>query len=197
MADLTLKEFEARVAALGAGGLIKALAKGGKIVSERAGNESKILATTRLRVRSGLLRGSIAGLLEVKAPQLLIGVQAGGTRGPGGEVVKYARIQERGGTVRPKRSKYLAIPVGPARTGAGVSKNLSPRDVPGLAFAQSRKGQPLLLNSLTGQVWFVLRRQVKIKPKWYLRDGLKKAARTMPPLMTGIVTREVVDGPRG
>jgi hypothetical protein len=56
---------------------------------------------------------------------------------------KYARIQELGGTVVPKKGKYLAIPLPAARTAAGVARG-GPRSFPNTFFRKSKAGNLLL-----------------------------------------------------
>lgn len=87
---------------------------------------------------------------------------------------KYARLQEfgtaglPGGVLRPKKAKALAIPVGPALTGAGVSKFESPRQVAGLQVFKPRFKLPFLgmvgrgKNAMRVTPWFLLRKSVKI-----------------------------------
>lgn len=64
-----------------------------------------------LKSRTGRLRGS---LTYKESPQKLV-VSAGG-KGPGGDTVRYARIHDKGGIIRPKNAKALTIPFpgGPA-----------------------------------------------------------------------------------
>lgn len=123
-------------------------------------------------VRSGRLRSSMGQVTTVTGDIIntLLGSMG----------VIYARIQEFGGVVRPKKSKYLAIPLGPAKTAAGVSRYASPRDVAGLVFFKSKKGA-LLLGMKTGAKkgarlvpWFVLVKSVTLKPRLGLRDTIKK-----------------------
>jgi hypothetical protein len=70
-----------------------------------------------------------------------------------------------GGPIRPRNATYLAIPTEAAKVGVGAA--LSPRFWPRgkLAFVQSLKGNPLLLDSDTGEVMFVLRRSVTVPPR--------------------------------
>jgi len=78
---------------------------------------------------------------------------------------KYAPIHEFGGTIVPRNTKYLAIPLGPAKTAAGVSRYKSPRDVPGLKFGGlSRAGNPLL-RTVDGVPMYVLVKSVTIPPR--------------------------------
>ena len=114
---------------------------------EAAGRDN---ARARMKTRSSLLRRSIAGFVRSEgAPRggigplrrdadIEVGVQAGGVVLQGAEVV-YAGIQERGGTVRPVRRRWLAIPTESVQTKAGVSRYKTPRDFPRpLQFIQFR-----------------------------------------------------------
>lgn len=59
-----------------------------------------------LKTRSGHLRRSISGrTFGGKIVKAIIGSGIFGRR-----PVKYARIQEKGGTIRPKKAKYLTVP---------------------------------------------------------------------------------------
>lgn len=51
----------------------------------------------------------------------------------------YARVQEYGATITPKRTKYLTIPLGAAKTAAGVTRG-SARNWPGTTLGRGRKG---------------------------------------------------------
>lgn len=56
-----------------------------------------------------------ASLTYQEGPDSLT-ISAGGSPGDGADAVRYARIQHEGGTIRPKRAKFLTIPFpgGPA-----------------------------------------------------------------------------------
>ncbi len=151
--------------------------------------------TARLQTRTGLLRRSAKGQAKLTGDTLEVRLTVGG-RG-GGKELAYAQIQEEGGVVRPTRSKYLAIPVGPARTGAGAGRYASPRDVPGLTFVQSRRGQPLLVKAettgkgkrqvLAGTVYYILRRSVRISGKHFARDAWAAVLPTVEPRLHGLL----------
>lgn len=79
--------------------------------------------------------------------------------------VKYAPIHQFGGTIRPKKGKYLAIPLGAAKTRAGVARWTSPRDVPDLKYGGRSAAGNILLRTVDGTPMFVLVRQVTIKPR--------------------------------
>lgn len=167
----TLRELQRRFAELGANGLAQAMTRA---LAEQALDveaEAKELATTRLRVRGGALRRSIA--TEVRGPVLAL--RAGEA---GGQPVRYARIQEFGGTVRPKNAQFLAQPVGEALTAAGVARFESPRSVPGLYFTE---WNGKVLGIVPGEgVFYVLHREVTIKETRYLRDPMKALVARLP-----------------
>ncbi len=80
--------------------------------AQRAEREAKLNATTRPRVRTGRLRGSIAWRVVPDTRGVTVAVGAGTQWGPRGEV-RYAAIQELGGWTR--------VPIG-SRTRAGVQR---------------------------------------------------------------------------
>lgn len=124
-------------------------------------------ATGTVGIRSGNLRNQLTQRTDLVGMVIKTDI---------GDSVKYARIQEYGGTITPTRAQYLAIPVGPALTAAGVSKYASPREVPGLFVIRS-KGGTLLLVRKDGQqlvTYFVLKKSVTLKPKLGLRDAIRK-----------------------
>lgn len=112
----------------------KELARAGDIVVKQVGlaimNDAQRVAFgkdgTSLKVRTGNLRRHFFNHVEGEGGNRVLTVGVAG--------VPYARIQEMGGTVRAKNGKYLAIPIGPALTAAGVAKFKSPRMVPELVF---------------------------------------------------------------
>lgn len=134
----------------------------------RAEAGAKQLTTTRLRVRSGSLRNSIQSQVEADGDSVRATIQAGSE-------LAYARIQEEGGTITPVMGRFLAIPVGPALTGAGVAKT-SPRQVPGLHFEP--RGPRLADDQ--GRTWFLLKTSVTLKPKRFLADAVDAALEQLP-----------------
>jgi hypothetical protein len=136
---------------LAAGGAMRAeLGKRLRNVATAMESAGRDNAKARMKTRSGLLRRSIGGFVRSEgAPRggigplrqgadIEVGVQAGGVILQGAEVV-YAGIQERGGTVRPVRRRWLAIPTDSVKTKDGVSQYKTPRDFPRpLRFVQFR-----------------------------------------------------------
>lgn len=142
--------------------------------------EAKQNATTRLNVRTGRLRASIQGTVEQDGGGSFSIVLRAGT--PDGGRVPYARIHEEGGTIRPKRGRFLKIPVGPALTGAGVSR-LPPGRSGGFRFVPTPRGGVLV--GRDGQVWFVLKQQVTIPARPYLAPAIA----TIQPRLADDLTR--------
>ena len=177
---LTLDEAVATLRKQGVGGLRKAIGRhlgAWALIAERA---SKDNASSFLEVRTGRLRSSIRGTADKDA---LVGILSAGERNKA--EVKYARVQEKGGTIVPTRGQFLAVPTALAKTAAGVSRFASPRDVPGLVFHRSKKGG-LMLGEwiLTGrgkskkptfEPWFWLVRSVYLRPRRYLLAGFVTA----------------------
>lgn len=192
MAADTLPRLIARLERLGAGGMRQVVLRVAAATAVDAERQARDLAGTRMRVRTGLLRRSIGARVAPVTDGAEVRLRAGGhTGGSAAKAVKYAAIQEEGGWV--KGNPYLAIPVGPARTPAGVPRYASPRDVPGLVLVQSLKGNLLLVlpedrrnaagrlvkGGRAGTVYYVLRRRVYIRGKHYLRDAVGFAERRM------------------
>ena len=144
---------------------------------------AKELARTRLKVRVGYLLRSIQATLQPDG--LTVSLRAGG----GDREVRYARYQEKGGTIRPVKGKFLAIPMagGPAATPSGVAKFASARDAGPLRFVPILGGaKGLLVRDIAGrgkagrgarsEIVYTLVRSVTGKPKWYLRDAMAEAS---------------------
>jgi len=74
----------------------------------------------QLRGRPGVLRRT--GNLSQKMFSTTTEIDGGRVLVSGFGGVPYANIHEHGGTVRPTKSKWLTIPVGPALTASGVAK---------------------------------------------------------------------------
>lgn len=158
-------------------------------VAAKAKRESKLLATTRLSVRTGKLRQSIYSGTRIKRDTVEAFT---------GSKVPYAAIQERGGVVRPRTARMLAIPLGAAKTKAGVNRQ-RPRDYTDLFIIKSKSGKLLLVrkNGDGIEPLFLLVHQSKIRPHWYLRDGMRSAAKTADPLLRKVLVQTVEESPNG
>ena len=182
MADITLEQWAERIAKGGRDELRRVLYREAGKVSQRAVGEGQKNVGSRMKVRSGRLWSSIRSEVKSTRGGIDVHLMAGGTDGKG--PIRYARIQEEGGTVRPRRAKFLTIPLDPAKYPSGVSRFKTARDAPNLTLGISAAGQYMLVNKDTGEPWYLLRRRVKIKGKHYLRDAMREAAKLMPPAVS-------------
>jgi len=118
----------------------------------------------------GLAGSTDAWWLDRGMPLAAIGVPANSP------AAAYAAILERGGTIRPRRGRALAIPVSPE-----AERYASPRDQPDL-FLLRRPGKRPLLCEQVGRrlvVHWVLVSQVTIEARHWLRRGVAEAADEM------------------
>ncbi len=149
MERLTPEEWERRCASAGPR-LAAVLQRRATVLALKMQSRAVENATTRPRSRSGRLRQSIAGRVvqtgrvvatvegvssqlslfgrTVQGSPLSAILSAGGRTG--GKNTVYARLQDQGGTIRPVRRKWLAIPTPEVKTAAGVARYASPRDYP-------------------------------------------------------------------
>lgn len=140
------------------------------------------LSGQALKNRTGILSSSITGLTIIRGglPAITVGV----FRGP---ALAYAAVQEFGTvgaggrlpTIKPKRAKALAIPIGSgALTPAGVSKFQSPRDYVGpgkLQFIPGKTSIGVLVDDVTDEAQYVLAAKVDIPPAHYLLNEMLAA----------------------
>lgn len=174
--------------------LLASLQRAPKIVMsemERAMQASVLYTTGRVKrymtqiglVDTGRLRNSIAGQFERVA---------GGVRGTIGTNVKYARIHEYGGVIRPKRAGGLAIPLTPqarrlaiAMSATGINSLRGFSDIIPVRFGN----QLFLISKTRTNVRFVVKQQVRIREKAYLRTGLKQSVPRIAALFRAAANR--------
>jgi hypothetical protein len=172
---ITIEQFSARMALLSSGALYSAILREADLIGRFGRSQMIANATKKPKVRSGRLRASSAYVVKSMPAKITIGLHAGGMTG--GTSVKYAKVQDVGtagigGPITPKRGKYLAIPLDPARQATGTARAPSPRDYPNLRFGpRSRRGNPLLVDEASGEPYFVLVRSVTIPPTYYMRNA--------------------------
>lgn len=153
------------------------------------------LSNQRLRRRSGQLATRTT-------------VELGNITSSGGETetlvasvvtrnVPYAFIQEHGGTITPKKSKFLAIPLSAARTPAGGSRG-DPRDFKNTFVAKSKQGNLIIFqknnvgsrsrskraeNRSDITPLFVLKRSVTIPASRWASGATADALKQLPGLL--------------
>jgi hypothetical protein len=179
---VTPEQWQAQLqTALVNAGVVKALGGALTTAALRAQRAAVLSLSGSGAQRTGRLQQSIRGSVRaVGDKDAEIVVQAGGQLG--GAAVRYAAAQEYGGTIRPKKARYLAMPIHPKTiTPAGVSIYASPRDVPEkLAFVEGVDGEKFLLNA-KGEAYYMLFSSVTLKPRRYLRTGRDEALRKLGP----------------
>tara|TARA_R110002012_G_scaffold54098_1_gene138721 strand:- start:568 stop:1167 length:600 start_codon:yes stop_codon:yes gene_type:complete len=196
MAGKTLKDVTERLNKVSAGELLGALHRLALVHSARAETRAKNKTfPAALNVRSGRLKGSIAGRAKRSSAGVFISLSAGG----GGKDVKYARIHEQDGvrgterTIKAKKAQYLSIPVHEAlRAKSGDARVPGPRDIEGLFFIESKKGNKLLVKSTDGQIepWFLLRKSVTIKARPFLKPALDHTLKQMEPELASLLGKQ-------
>lgn len=143
-----------------------------------------------LQNRSGLLRKSfshtVGGGLGQGQPLTLLVFSQG---------TKYARLQEYGGTITPKRARNLTIPLSDNLTGAGVARYPSARDLLSrypkqVHFLTTKKGKTFIVSegkpgrqradpkSSDLQWLWILKKSVEVPPRLGFRDSWRSVAVT-------------------
>jgi hypothetical protein len=121
-----------------------------------------------LSKRSGKLVESIRNSIRTKGTTLNdIEGSIGGTF--------YARIHETGGIIKPKKAKFLAIPLPAALKGNGTPIHASPRDWKNTFVITSKAGNKLIVQRQGKEIvpLYVLKSSVKIPPRLKMRDTLQ------------------------
>ena len=139
---------------------------------------------SRIQVRTGKLRQSIVGRVqgEKDLTKLAVLLTAGNRSVP------YARIQEMGGVVRPRRARNLRIPLPHILTGAGAVKgkyqiyNQGGKWMTGDGKPTwiSRSGRAIMVNEggRPTPIW-ALKREVKLKPRLGLGSAINDGSDMM------------------
>jgi hypothetical protein len=176
MADtIDLDEFARRIREAAGGKLPDAIRAELAVVALEAEGRAATNATTRPRVRSGNLRRNIAGIVRPMGADGLDLVLTNDGR-LGGGAPPYASLQHDGGTIVPKRAKWLAIPAEANKTKAGDSRG-GPRTMGDLSFQPTKRADLAMLvrrargkgsSKMRPEVMFWLRKRVSIPATRYL-----------------------------
>ena len=175
---MTPEQFASKLRAVGQTGVARAVGRALTATALIAEGEAK----GRAPVLSGHLRRSISGIVRQGAQGPEAVVRAGG-RVEGAADVVYAGVHEYGATITPKRGKYLRIPLGPAKTQAGLDRYPTPLRVSGAGLffvRKSKAGRLLLIHKPSGVPWYMLVPSVTIRARPFLRPGAEEAARRLP-----------------
>jgi phage gpG-like protein len=160
--------------------------------------ESKLVMNVTnkiLHVRSGRLRDSI-GSIVTKEDDNWKGEVGSGVRQ--GERVPYANIHETGGVITPKRSKFLTIPLGYAKTPAGDARFTARQLFRGMAGHGYKTGVVIgdIIYGVMAQKrqtkivpLFLLRRSVKIPARYYMSRTADECRGMIAEIMLNTITR--------
>jgi hypothetical protein len=129
--------------------------------------------------RTGALARSYTSQVSThgEAIDLRVGVLRAGAK-----TLSYAAAHEFGATIRPKSAKYLAIPLGAAKTRAGVARG-GPRDYPNTYRAKTKAGKLLVFQRQpkgTGIPLFLLTKGPINIPA---RPALEPTSKAMAPVL--------------
>lgn len=110
-----------------------------------------------------------------------------------GGAERYARVHETGMTIRPKRGKFLAIPIEEGLTPAGVARFRSPRDVFLLRFVPiAGRGFEAGFFGFDGDaLLYIFLRKVTIPPRLNFRNDWREAKPGVVRKMTEAVNRGI------
>lgn len=190
-----LTRWAARLNKAAGGELRRVLMRELVTVALDAEGRAKENATTSMNVRTGTLRRAIAGTVEAKTDGMQLVLSAGGRTG--GKDLRYAKIHEYGGTIRPREKKWLTIPVGAAKTKAGVARG-SARMFPDLRLQPSANApqQKAYLvrdvgrgKSARTEILFVLVRRVQMPGKRYLARAWEQVPADAQLAMQATITK--------
>ena len=145
------------------------------------------LSGQKLSVRTGNLRRSLQEKRAKKVQE-----RSNEIIGTVGSNLKYAAIHEYGGTIRPKRTKWLAIPLKAALTARGVARG-GPRDFKNTFFAMSKNGNLIMFSKSMGSIipLFALKKEVKIPKNPYMKSGLKEKSSDIIKFFSEDIQKEV------
>ena len=141
---------------------------------------------SKLSVRTGLLWKSASLLPVMKSENKIIG----GTKV--GDGVPYAKvhINDYGKiTTITAKGKFLTIPLGPARTGSGASKQANAE-----SYGRGKGGLFPWKSSTTGKMYLVKAQGKKIIPYFALVKSVRVRARVDPSMVLKIRERKIVAG---
>lgn len=100
----------------------------------------------------------------------------------------YGPIHEFGGTISPKRASFLAVPLPPVMTPAGVARG-RPRDFPGTFVARSRSGN-LIIFQKAGKdrivPLFVLKKKVTIPARHWASQSVEESMKDFDAIVDSV-----------
>jgi hypothetical protein len=143
---------------------------------------------TSLSMRSGRAVASI-----LKSPRVT-GTEVANIRGEIGGA-GYLRIHEFGGTITPKKAKYLTIPLPPALNANGTPKKKSAREWANTFVARSKKGNLIIFQKNGTKITplYVLKKSVYIRPRLGMQDALDRNLDYFVDAVVSSMSEELLD----
>ena len=194
MADPTLDDVARHLRDLSEGQLMDAIELIAIDYGLQAEERTKDLMRSVLKVRTGRLRNSVRQRVKRTKDKVTVTLQAGGKRVP------YMLVHEFGsdGDIKPKRGKYLRLPLPPAKTKAGVDRRSggSLRGDKDFKFVPAKylKGNdPLLIHVPSGKPWYVLKRSVRIPPRPTISKAYEWLEANMIPALNDAIKFQIED----
>jgi hypothetical protein len=178
---------------MGAGGFRAAVQRTMVEVAMRGESYSKANVRSQGLWQNGHLFRSVAGTVR-DTPEGPEAVISAGGRLKDGASVRYAGTHEYGATIRPKRSRYLRIPLPPARTAAGVDRFGGPLRQSGAGLftvIKAKSGKLFLKHKPSGTLWYMLVERVTIRARPFLRPAADRAAADLPRVLARNITEEL------
>lgn len=192
-ADQVVKSINSKSMKLGktARGLMRRVATDWEremVIGQFSGYYPGLTSGRKLRNRSGALRSSVKASVVGGSTLGSVGVQFTA----GSAAAGYATIQEYGGVVRPKKRKYLRVPLPAAMTSSGVVRaGVKPirsgsgwRTADGNpTFVRAKNGRAVVYQKKGSAVepLFVLKGSVKIKGRLGMRKTMRKVLKRHAP----------------
>lgn len=145
------------------------------------------LSGQKLKVRTGNLRRSLQESRAKKVER-----RGDNVIGTVGTNMEYAAIHEYGGTIRPKKSKYLAVPLKAALTAKGVARG-GPRDFKDTFFAMSKKGNLIMFGKSMGKIipLFAMKKEIKIPKSPFMKPSLEEKTSDIIKFFSEDIQKEV------
>lgn len=125
-----------------------------------------------LKVRSGHLRNSIQSKVIRDTGELRSVV---GSNVRSGRRLPYASIHEEGGTIRPKRAQWLAVPLPSALTPSGVLRK-KPTEWDNTFFRKSKAGNLILFQKQGKKIvpLFIMKKRVTVPASKYMSRTIRE-----------------------
>lgn len=143
-----------------------------------------------LNVRTNRLRGSISSRV-IQTKDNIVGIVGSGVRQ--GDRVPYANIHETGGTIRPKNSRWLTIPLKAAKTKGGDLRGISARDFPN-TFVRIHSAERGTIYQRQGNAvvaLFLLRKKAVIPARRYMSRTLEQIQPKVMEILMAEIEKEL------